>query len=194
MFWRRLPTSDHQKKMSVCHDQTLVVLCLCDAGNVGSVACQARAPVRRRCTLTWYEAFPTTKKEGTDFHGDRWAGYFAAINGQRDWWWVQQRNHYKAWANRWVRIHWRDKIIDCKVIDKCDDDDTKNKECTANTRWPPDKPTGFLVDLEVNTARRIGFVPTGRDVAIVELISPKQVKYLHGAYPPGHPDRWGQTW
>lgn len=157
-------------------------------------------PATKRCTLTWYESYPTSKEEANDWNGDQWAGYFKGIRGKRDLWWVQNRNiaavhsaHYPKFANKWLRVTWRNRVIDCKVIDMCSDEDTDNKKaCSDNLRWPAKKPTGFLVDLEIHTARRLGF--NGMDVASYQVIQPSQVRYLHKTYPPGFMDRYGQRW
>lgn len=163
----------------------------------------------RPCTLTWYESFPTTDAEASQFSGDKYEGQFASLDEARDKWWVKNRNivavhsdKYRAYVNRWVRVYWGGKVIDCKVIDKCADDDTRDQhgnkinQCSKNRDWPLRNPTGFLIDMEIHTAKRIGFDKVGKAVGAYKLISSKQVKTenLHGAYPPGTRDRWGQVW
>lgn len=142
----------------------------------------------KRATLTVYESYPTTAEECDKYSGCQWMGRFAAQAQQRPKQWVAARNivavhsaNFNTWRNRWIRIRYMNRFIDCKVIDMCKDSDTESgQECTVNKNI---NDNGFLLDIETHTAQRLGFT-AGMDNCRFTLIAPNQVKYLYGAVPP----------
>ena len=140
----------------------------------------------KKCALTYYSSYPQSAAEGYGYNGYAWSGMFKGINGKKCEKWVKNRNiaavHSEDWAkygNKWILVAWKNKLIYAKVIDICADADTFNKkQCTLNkTKYG--KP-GFLVDLEINTARRIGF--QGMEPAWCALVNepPANHPYLFG--------------
>ena len=143
----------------------------------------------RRATLTVYESYPAPgSSECNGYNGCYWSGQFAAQSKKRPKTWVAARNivsvhsdDFKTWKNRWVRISYNNRFIDCKVIDMCKDSDTFNKkQCSKNRDW---NGNNFLLDIEVHTARRLNF-KEGMANCKFMLISHRQAKYLHGSVPP----------
>ena len=141
----------------------------------------------QKATLTTYESYPTTHKECNEFSGCEWKGWFAAYNKKKSLDWVVARNiaavhsdDFKEYKNRWIRIKYRNKYIDCKVIDMCKDSDTDSgKECSTNRDY---RGSGFLIDLESFTAKRLGF--KGMDVVKFWVIPKSVVRYLYGSQKP----------
>lgn len=146
----------------------------------------------RRATLTWYESFPTSEEECEGYQGCKWEGYFAAYPTKRTKQWVAWRNivavhskHYNAYKNKWVRIRYGNKFIDCKVVDMCKDSDTESgKQCSVNRDYDTNN---FLLDIESYTAKRIGF--RGMDTCHYTIIHPSRVQYLYGTRGPWEFDR-----
>lgn len=175
-------------------DPVLVLLVLLAALAALSVAATwhreglTTLPPPRRVTLTTYESYPrcctdrrANQKECRDFSGCEYKGKFKLMGDGvvMPEWWVRGRNiaavHSAdaSYVGKWVRIAYNNRFHDVKIIDVCSDGDTKNGECTFNkSKWrPPGRtPTGFLIDLEANTARRMGFTK-GIDEARFTVLS-----------------------
>lgn len=135
----------------------------------------------RRVTLTEYESFPAANSaECTQWSGCKYKGKFALYgDAQLPAWWVKERNiaavHVAdgaAYLGKWVRILYKGRLTDVRIIDVCSDGDTPNGECTTNKNWPPNKPTGFLIDLEYHTARRMGFTEGRGEAKFVVVPTP----------------------
>ena len=142
----------------------------------------------KKCALTYYSSYPTTDEEGYVYNGYEWAGQFKGINGKKSKEWVKGHNiaavHQEDWpkyGNTWVMVGWNNRVVVAKVIDVCADSDTDNKggqQCTLN-KQKYGKP-GFLIDLEVNTAKRIGFNGMAPAVFAVVNQPPPKSPFLYG--------------
>ncbi|MGA9523882.1 MAG: carbohydrate-binding domain-containing protein [Myxococcaceae bacterium] len=112
----------------------------------------------RTANLTWFESYPDPgSEECIAYNGCTWAGQFAGLSGKQPESWVRANNiaaiHSKDFAQyklKTLRVRQGSKQVDVKVYDMCSDSDC-NGCCTANS-----KQTGFLMDLEINTAQRFG--------------------------------------
>lgn len=131
----------------------------------------------RRATATWYQSYPeccdnpaADQTECVKYNGCRWKGQFAGIVGPRSRQWVMSNNLVSFFANNnahnkatWARL-WKGRKLELRhadrpaatmtvtVVDTCDDNDTHDKQtCTRNANK---NGNGFLVDLEMHTARR----------------------------------------
>ena len=142
--------------------------------------------LNRTSTLTYYSSYPETAAEGIGYNGYEWSGLFKGVDRKKSSQWVKNHNiaavHSKDWdryGNKWILVGWNNKLICAKVVDVCADADTPNeKQCTLNkTKYG--KP-GFLIDLEVHTAARIGF--KGMDRALFAVIKepPSNSLFLYG--------------
>lgn len=142
--------------------------------------------VGKPCALTYYSSYPETAAEGIGYNGYEWSGLFKGIDRKKSLEWVKNHNiaavHSEDWArygNKWVLVGWDDKLICAKVIDVCADVDTPNKkQCTLNKN-KYGKP-GFLIDLELNTAKRIGFKGMDRAFFAVVKEPPANSLLLYG--------------
>lgn len=97
------------------------------------------------------------------------SGWFAFVEGRKSPDWVRERNiaavHSKdqSFAGKWLRVYYKGRSLDVQVLDYCSD---AQGPCTRNMQG-----TGFLIDLERNTARRLGLTAQqGIDVAEFEVI------------------------
>ncbi len=112
----------------------------------------------KTANLTWFESYPDPgSEECIAYNGCTWAGQFAGLSGKQPESWVRANNiaaiHSKDFAQyklKTLRVRQGSKQVDVKVYDMCSDSDC-NGCCTANS-----KQTGFLMDLEINTAQRFG--------------------------------------
>lgn len=116
----------------------------------------------KRATVTVFESYPTSSKEGKGYSGDEWEGYFKGVRGKKSRGWVKSHNiaavhsqDYERYANKWLRVidTRRRRMIDVHVVDMCYDIDVEKglASCSKNRRW---KNNNFLIDLEKHTAER----------------------------------------
>lgn len=159
----------------------------------GAAAARRMRPV----TLSVYESYPALgSRECLEFNGCKYRGKFS-LWGDRvvPEWWVKTRPlaavhiedaRYKA-ANgkyegppkdmgKWVRISYNNRFQDVMIVDACSDGDTKNGDCTKNKKL-----NGYLIDLEVNTARRLGLGPNSLVNATFTFIPGPSPLFLNGA-------------
>ncbi len=139
----------------------------CDVSQTSSASSTAPDPALedeaelswQEATLTHFESYPDPgSSECIDFSGCDYAGYFAAFPGtQQTEAWVQSHNiaavHSDDFAQlkgKTLRLREGGRRIDVKVYDLCADSDCDGC-CTRNRAA-----TGFLIDLEINTADRFG--------------------------------------
>ena len=138
-------------------------------------------PGWRPTTLTTFESYPAlNSQECIDFKGCEYKGQFQRTGTKRHTLnWVKDRNiasvHSADFSKfkgdkEWVRVKFRGRTLDARVMDACADKDTKSKkDCTDNK-----KKSGFLIDLEKYTAARLGY-SDGSHEAIYKMIAAKDV-------------------
>jgi hypothetical protein len=115
------------------------------------------AAASRKASLTWFTSYPDPgSEECVKYNGCKWAGQFAAI-GKKSESWVRSHNiaavhsrDYQKYKLKTLRLKKGSKTLDVVVYDMCSDSDC-NGCCTRNA-----KSTGFLIDIEENTANRFG--------------------------------------
>jgi len=111
-----------------------------------------------KANMTWYTSYPDPKSEECiKYNGCKWAGQFAALPDKMPESWVKANNiiaihekDFKKYKLKTFRLTQGSKSIDAKVYDMCSDSDC-NGCCTKNS-----KSTGFLIDIESYTAKRLG--------------------------------------
>jgi hypothetical protein len=114
--------------------------------------------VWRSANLTNFTSYPEPgSAECIDFNGCTWAGYFAGLDGQQSVEWVERTNiaavhmdDFWQYNGKTLRVRDSDSQVDVVVYDACSDEDC-NGCCSQNM-----SDTGFLIDLEINTAWRLG--------------------------------------
>jgi hypothetical protein len=114
----------------------------------------------KRANLTTYTSYPVRgSEECVRYSGCYWAGKFTAYGDyeKKPPAWVEEHNiasvrfdHFNDLAFHTLRLKSGRHTLDVVVYDSCADTDCAGC-CTANSRE-----TGFLIDLEVNTADRFG--------------------------------------
>ena len=109
---------------------------------------------------------------GVKYSGCKYEGQFSAVNGKKPKAWVAATNivavHSKDFARYKLKtLRLRNpatgKTLDAVVYDECADKDCGGC-CSKNARQVPDN---FLIDLEVNTARRF-YGGSVKDTAVIE--------------------------
>jgi hypothetical protein len=118
----------------------------------------APTPVWRTANLTTFTSYPDPgSEECIAYNGCTWAGQFAALSSKQPESWVKANNiaavhgkDFAAYKLKTLRLRQGTKTIDVKVYDMCADSDCSGC-CTANS-----KSTGFLIDVEKDTAQRFG--------------------------------------
>lgn len=116
-----------------------------------------------KARLTWYQSYP---KEGSEecikYNGCEHAGYFAFLGYQKSREWVEENNiiavhseHTKWLGLKKLRLREDPENEDSEIVgtvyDFCSDQDCHGC-CTRNA-----KESGYLVDLEVSTLKRMGY-------------------------------------
>lgn len=113
----------------------------------------------QEATLTNFESYPDPgSSECIEFSGCDYAGYFAAFPGvQQSPEWVEMHNiaavhsdDFGSLRGKTLRVREGGRRIDVTVYDLCSDSDCDG--CCSRNR----EETGFLIDLEINTADRFG--------------------------------------
>ena len=113
----------------------------------------------RDANMTNFESYPEEgSEECEEFSGCDYEGYFAALRTQQTEEWVMMNNiaavhmdDFQEYKLKTLRLrNDRGNKIDVKVYDACSDSDCDGC-CTRNS-----EETGFLIDLEINTAERFG--------------------------------------
>jgi hypothetical protein len=115
--------------------------------------------VWREANLTWYESYPDPNSDECLYYsGCEYVGMFAMWPGEvRPESWVQATNIAAVHSDDWdtyrgktLRVRQEGREIDVTVYDQCLDSDCGGC-CTSNA-----SETGFLIDMEINTADRFG--------------------------------------
>jgi hypothetical protein len=115
--------------------------------------------VWREANLTWYESYPDpNSEECLLYSGCEYSGMFAMWPGEvQPESWVQQTNIAAVHSDDWdtyrgkvLRVRQEGRQIDVNIYDVCVDSDCDGC-CTRNSAE-----TGFLIDMEINTANRFG--------------------------------------
>ncbi|KAL4853166.1 hypothetical protein ACK3TF_005781 [Chlorella vulgaris] len=111
-------------------------------------------------SLSVFESYPSTAKEGKEYNGFKWAGLFAGLSGKKSQAWVASNNiaavhsrDFDGLKGKVIQVMDPDtkKTVEATVVDKCADSDCGGC-CTRNA----DKlGCGFLIDLEYHTAKRL---------------------------------------
>jgi hypothetical protein len=113
--------------------------------------------------LTWYQSYPEGgSEECLKYNGCEYAGIFSYISTQQSEEWVQENNIIAVHSEhgKWLMLDELSLRVDTtnaeneiigKVYDICADSDCGGC-CTRNA-----SEFGYLIDLEINTLRRLGY-------------------------------------
>lgn len=133
----------------------------CFAGELGPA--YGEKGVWYKAHLTWYQSYPEeNSEECIAYSGCDYAGLFAFLDYQQSEKWVRKNNIIAVHSEhgKWLgleHLQLRTDTTDAeseiigRVYDVCSDSDC-NGCCSRNARE-----SGYLIDLEINTLRRMGY-------------------------------------